>query len=86
MAIGERDAYEYAVRPPDRLLVPVSTPFATPRSPAGTVMRKVKSALSRGWSLHGKAVCAEFGCGHSAKPSGVATQAVWASVPRGSTV
>ncbi|ANP50884.1 hypothetical protein AVL59_15740 [Streptomyces griseochromogenes] len=59
-------------------------PFATPRSPFGTVLRKLKSALSDGRSLHGKTVCAEFGRGQIAKPSGVGTRAVCARARRGS--
>lgn len=64
--------------------MPVSEPFATPRRVFGTVMRKLKSALSVGWSLHGKTVCAALGWGQMAKPSGVGTQAVYASVLAGS--
>ena len=74
----------YAVRSPSRLSVRTSAPLATPRRVLGTVIRNVKSALSSGWSLHGKTVCAELGCGHTANPSGVGTQAVWARARRGS--
>src|SRR5215467_12352410 len=82
--MGSRERYEYAVRPSARVSVPVRAPFATPSRPSGTVTRKVKSALSEGWSLHGKTVCAEFGCGQIAKPSGVTTQAVCARARAGS--
>ncbi|KOV99105.1 hypothetical protein ADK65_19395 [Streptomyces sp. NRRL B-1140] len=74
VAIGERERYVYAVRPPDSCSVHISRPLATPRSPSGTVRRKVKSALSEGWSLQGKTVCATSGWQHTANPSGVATQ------------
>lgn len=49
-------------------------------------MRKVKSALSDGWSLQGKTVCAESGWGQIANPSAVGTHAVCASARRGSAV
>ena len=42
-----------------------------PSSPAGTSIRKVNVALSRGWSLDGKMWCARSGCGAVAEPSGV---------------
>ncbi|GAA2928556.1 hypothetical protein GCM10011428_52100 [Streptomyces violaceus] len=86
VAIGERERYVYAVRSPVSCSVRTSRPLATPRSPPGTVRRKVKSALSEGWSLQGKTVCAESGWQHTAKPSGVATQPVCGRARRGSAV
>lgn len=68
--MGPRERYVYAVRSPVSRSVRTSRPLTTPRSPPGTVRRKVKSALSEGWSLQGKTVCAE-----SADADGASVQA-----------
>lgn len=73
VAMGCAVRYVQVVEPPVRS-TSVGNPFATAVSPSGAVTRKVKLALSEGWSLQGNTRWATSAWLAMARPSAVRTQ------------
>ncbi len=85
VAIGCRVRYVHVVEGPVRRAEATWSPLATAVSPAGAVIRKVKTALSAGWSLQGNTRWAASAWLAMARPSSVGTHPP-SPRPRGSLV